>query len=288
MLVALQCSGYKRARVLDAAPRHSAWRPANHDGATFPFGRRSSTTSVWKIKCLKLTSLRSASPDPKANGNRAPAKRLSVSPELSAELLRAEINRPSLGIAFQSRLRTSASSSEIGASFARAERNPEGGFHGNRRSVFHRGLKLPLGDRVAGELVQPIIYAAQHAHRAYPAIGEDDGMQDDGAGKILPHQFQRIGWVNFTRGHRRGQVGRFAGGIRRSRICFQRREVDDPAASARVQVGHVEAERVDLASAKKGPFGFGDFGVALRGRARNSRRGGGGKQIRIDQVAART
>src|SRR5580658_3034189 len=156
MLVALQCSGYKRARVLDAAPRHSAWRPANHDGGNIPV--RQAFVDYFRLEDqvpeTHFTPL--CFPRPESKRKSRPAKRLSVSPELSAELLRAEINRPSLGIAFQSRLRTSVSSSEIGASFARAERNPEGGFHGNRRSVFHRGLKLPLGDRVAGELVQPI------------------------------------------------------------------------------------------------------------------------------------
>jgi hypothetical protein len=33
MLVAVQCSGYKQARVLDAAFHHSIWRPAAHGGA---------------------------------------------------------------------------------------------------------------------------------------------------------------------------------------------------------------------------------------------------------------
>ena len=32
MLVAVQCSSYKQARVLDAAFHHSIWRPAAHDG----------------------------------------------------------------------------------------------------------------------------------------------------------------------------------------------------------------------------------------------------------------
>jgi len=36
MLVAVQCSGYKQARVLDAAFHHSIWRPAAHDGAPIP------------------------------------------------------------------------------------------------------------------------------------------------------------------------------------------------------------------------------------------------------------
>src|SRR5712691_3293818 len=38
MLVAVQCSGYKQARVLDAAVHHSIWRPAAHDGTPFPRG----------------------------------------------------------------------------------------------------------------------------------------------------------------------------------------------------------------------------------------------------------
>ena len=36
MLVAVQCSSYKQARVLDAAFHHSIWRPAAHDGAPIP------------------------------------------------------------------------------------------------------------------------------------------------------------------------------------------------------------------------------------------------------------
>ena len=36
MLVAVQCSGYKQARVLDAAVQHYMWRPAAHDGAPIP------------------------------------------------------------------------------------------------------------------------------------------------------------------------------------------------------------------------------------------------------------
>src|SRR5215469_15645563 len=38
MLVGLQCSGYKQARVLDAAVHHYIWRPAAHDGTPFPLG----------------------------------------------------------------------------------------------------------------------------------------------------------------------------------------------------------------------------------------------------------
>src|SRR5439155_20645014 len=38
MLVAVQCSGYKQARVLDAAVHHYIWRPAAHDGTPFPRG----------------------------------------------------------------------------------------------------------------------------------------------------------------------------------------------------------------------------------------------------------
>src|SRR6266536_4002206 len=38
MLVAVQCSGYKQARVLDAVVHHSIWRPAAHDGTPFPRG----------------------------------------------------------------------------------------------------------------------------------------------------------------------------------------------------------------------------------------------------------
>src|SRR5260370_37317121 len=38
MLVAVQGSGYKQARVLDAAVHHSTWRPAADDGTPFPRG----------------------------------------------------------------------------------------------------------------------------------------------------------------------------------------------------------------------------------------------------------
>jgi hypothetical protein len=38
MLVVVQGSGYKQARVLDAAVHHSIWRPAAHDGTPFPRG----------------------------------------------------------------------------------------------------------------------------------------------------------------------------------------------------------------------------------------------------------
>src|SRR6266496_112908 len=38
MLVAVQCSGYKQARVPDAAVHHYIWRPAAHDGTPFPRG----------------------------------------------------------------------------------------------------------------------------------------------------------------------------------------------------------------------------------------------------------
>src|SRR4029450_10967265 len=36
MLVAVQGSGYKQARVLNAAVHHYIWRPAAHDGAPIP------------------------------------------------------------------------------------------------------------------------------------------------------------------------------------------------------------------------------------------------------------
>jgi hypothetical protein len=36
MLVAVQRSRYKQARVLDAAVHHYIWRPAAHDGTPFP------------------------------------------------------------------------------------------------------------------------------------------------------------------------------------------------------------------------------------------------------------
>jgi hypothetical protein len=38
MLVAVQCSSNKQARVSDAAFHHSIWRPAAHDGAPIPLG----------------------------------------------------------------------------------------------------------------------------------------------------------------------------------------------------------------------------------------------------------
>src|SRR5438034_9404436 len=38
MLVAVEGSGYKQARVLDAAVHHNIGRPAAHDGTPFPRG----------------------------------------------------------------------------------------------------------------------------------------------------------------------------------------------------------------------------------------------------------
>src|SRR5271166_4612699 len=95
------------------------------------------------------------------------------------------------------------------------ERNPESGFDRDGGAVFRGGLKLPLGDGVAGESVQTIIHAAQHAYRAYRAVGEDDGVKDDSASYILLHQLQWIRRVHFARGHRRRKISRsdLAGGI---------------------------------------------------------------------------
>jgi hypothetical protein len=51
MLVAVQGSGYKQARVLDAAVHHYIWRPAAYDGTPFPRG----------VAVLILTARRSGS-----------------------------------------------------------------------------------------------------------------------------------------------------------------------------------------------------------------------------------
>ena len=83
------------------------------------------------------------------------------------------------------------------------EGNPKSSFHSDRSTVFCGGLELPLCNGFAGELIEAIIDATQHAHRSYRAIGEDDGMEDDSAANILPHQFQRISGIDFASGDRR-------------------------------------------------------------------------------------
>jgi len=93
--------------------------------------------------------------------------------------------------------------SEIRFYFPWAERNPERRFYSNGSTVFRSGLELPLRDCFAGELVEAIIDAAEHANRADRAIGQNDGMEYDRAADILLHQFQRISRVNFQGGHRR-------------------------------------------------------------------------------------
>jgi hypothetical protein len=54
MLVAVQCSGDKQARVRDAVFHHSIWRPAAHDGAPIPLRSVVLLLPPWKIKFLKI------------------------------------------------------------------------------------------------------------------------------------------------------------------------------------------------------------------------------------------
>jgi hypothetical protein len=89
----------------------------------------------------------------------------------------------------------------------RTEGNPESCFHIDGGAILCSGLELPLGDSFAGELVEAVVDAAQHAHFAYASVGVDDGVEDDGAAYVLAHEFQGISGIDFAGGHGRGEIG---------------------------------------------------------------------------------
>src|SRR5271168_3850290 len=62
----------------------------------------------------------------------------------------------------------------------------------HRRAVFCSGLKLPLRERQAGELIEALIDSAQHPHISHTSIGVDNRIEDHRPGHILPHKLQRV------------------------------------------------------------------------------------------------
>ena len=68
------------------------------------------------------------------------------------------------------------------------------------RAVFHGRLEFPLRDRLAGESVEAVVDAAQNAHVADSAIGVDDGVQNYRATDVFVHEFERVSWIDFSRG----------------------------------------------------------------------------------------
>src|SRR5436190_6443927 len=91
MLVAVEGSGYKQARVLDAAVHHNIGRPAAHDGTPFPRG----------VAVLLLPARRSCSRKSSATPGRSPRQFGIYSSQVEGRLQRfgKAVDRPRTAVA---------------------------------------------------------------------------------------------------------------------------------------------------------------------------------------------
>ena len=139
----------------------------------------------------------------------------------------------------------------------------------NRRAVLHRRLKLPLGESLGRIPVQAIIDSSQHSNIPDCTIRSDDRIKNHRSVNVFVHQLQWVCGVDFARGHGLGNI--FGWWIRAIGCAIAFGKANDPAPAGRVQVGHVQSHRVELAVAEDGTFGRGEISNALC-RHRTSRR----------------
>lgn len=131
----------------------------------------------------------------------------------------------------------------------------------NRRAVLHSRLKLPLREGFTRVSIQAIIDSSQHSNIPDRAIRPDDRIEDHRSVNVFVHQLERVCRVYLACGHRLRNI--FGG--RRSAcgfvIAFS--ETDNPASSGRVQVGHVQSNRIELAVSEDGALNRGEIGNTL-------------------------